>query len=511
MISKNVERKNNIWSISLASLLCIQLFFILYMNFFKNSYYLDCDMAKLFVHTIEMVKNKTIIIPNWKYVTTLELDCASIFAIPFFALTHNIFFSFALSITIFILLYIWTIYRLEEKNIEKTCIACILLFIPFGIDFLDYFNMMFFNGAQYVIKVLVPLMFISILCAHEEKEKSDIVYRIIFGFLTFITAFSSGIYVLICGFFPICLVWFGCIICQKKIINLRKIYFMLLSLVLYLVGLICHLKLQIDAKGNSMTLCSLNGIKENVQSVFWGIFELFKAVTYQENVRVLSYTGIGIIIRIVFTIALLIVAVCIFRDLKRHISLMRILCLSVFIWNLFILCICETRYGAIEGSEFRYHLIGVIPVFIIVASYIKKEILVNKYLKMVFYLFLLSINLITMKEDLDYEPYKVAGLQEICDYVESNESIHTVYFLNDTDNAEVCRLLNQGEHTYLTIKEDGEIKVNDYYQRFEQMPLEYPSSVLIINTEYHDVGENIDLWEHNYSLIQQVAEYNIYK
>lgn len=510
MIYKDIWKKN-IWVISLAGLLCMQLIFILYMNFFKNNYYLDCDMAKLFVHTSEMVKNNTIIIPNWNYVTTLELDCASILAIPFFGLTRNIFFSFALSIIIFIGLYIWTIYRLEEKDLEKTLIACILLFIPFGIDFLDYFNMMFFNGAQYIIKVLVPLMLISIICECEDNKLSSAIYKIIFCILTAVTAFSSGIYVLACGIFPICLAWGVYIISQKKKIHTQKLCFVLFSLAIYLVGLVCQARLQINAKGNSMTLCSLSGIKDNVQSVFWGIFELFKAVAYQENVKVLSYMGVGIVIRIIFTVALLIGVFCIFKDLNKYISLVSILCFSVFVWNLFILCICETRYGAIEGSEYRYHLIGIIPIFVALAVYIKREIVINKYFKMIFFLFLLAVNLITMKDDLEYEPYKVAGLQDICDYIELEPSIQTVYFLNDTDNAEVCRLLNKGGHTYLTVKEDGTVLVNDYYQRYEQMPLEFVSSVLIINTEYHEVEENIELWGHNYKLLHQVAEYNIYK
>lgn len=511
---KKLTNKKDIWIYALGILLFAQLIFIGYMNFLKNDYYLDNDMAKLFVHTMEIVKNRALIIPGWKNTTSLELDSGMFFALPYYIVTKNIYVSYAAAMMTYVGIYVWTIYRICKGDKEKTFLSCILIFIPFGIDFLDYFNMMFFNGAHYVGRVLTVLMLIAILGdENEEKNRkyTNIIFNIIFMAMVFATAISGGVYTFVCGIFP---VYAGCIsyFLYKRIAVHRKwIAHMITTIGIYAVGYICNVKFQINAKGNDMTLCSLSELKTNVRDVFWGIFELFKAVTYKEDIKALSYLGIGILLKFFFVVMILIALIGIVARIKENASVIDIMCLSAFLWNFFVLCICKTHYAAAGGCEFRYHLIGVIPLMVTVSLFLSQRVCVNFYSKGILFLFLVAINFVVMKDDLDYEPYKVQGLQEICDFVELDDSIHRVYFLNNEQTAEVCRLLDKKGKEYLTVFEDGRMYVLDYYYKYEHIKMSPPDSVFIINTEYHDVGESVSFEGNDYHLIQQIAMYNLYR
>ena len=49
----------------------------------RHQYIFDYDAAKLFYHTLCMWREKTLLIPDWLYMTTGEWDCASLPAILF--------------------------------------------------------------------------------------------------------------------------------------------------------------------------------------------------------------------------------------------------------------------------------------------------------------------------------------------------------------------------------------------------------------------------------------------
>lgn len=511
---KKITKEKDIWIYALGGLLVVQLIFIGYMNFFKNDYFLDNDMAKLFVHTMEVVKNRTLIIPGWNNTTSLEFDSGMFFAIPYYAITKNIYVSFAASMMTFVGIYVWTIYRIFKGDKEKTFLACILIFVPFGIDFLDYFNMMFFNGAHYVGRVLTVLMLIAILFdENEEKNRkyTNIIFNIIFMAMVFATAISGGVYTFVCGIFPVYAACIGYFLYKRLVIHRKWIIHMLSTICIYLVGYFCNIKFQINAKGNDMTLCSLSELKTNVRDVFWGIFELFKAVTYESNVKVLSYLGIGILLKFFFVIMIIISAIGIVVRIKENNSLLEIMCLGVFIWNYFVLCICKTHYAAPGGCEFRYHLIGMIPLLLIVSQFLTKCALVDFKRRGILLLFLMAINFVAMKDDLEYYPYKIQGLQEICDYIELDDSIQKVYFLNDEEITEVCRLLDKKGKVYLTVDESGKMIIIDFYNKYENIKMDSSDSVFIINTDYHEVDDSISFLGQNYHLIQQIAQYNLYR
>ncbi|MCD7737457.1 MAG: hypothetical protein LUH58_00200 [Lachnospiraceae bacterium] len=150
--------------IFLLLLLIAELVFILYSNLFMYDTRLDMDMAKLYLHVIEMWENKAIFISGWSYGTTLEFDCASILALPLYGLTGNIYLAFAISNLIFCLLLIWVLFQIfEGESTLYPLASAVIVFIPYQSGLLDYYNMMFFNGSQYIVKALIPLLLTALL------------------------------------------------------------------------------------------------------------------------------------------------------------------------------------------------------------------------------------------------------------------------------------------------------------------------------------------------------------
>ena len=102
MTDEKKRSMNNGLTIVLAVFLAVQCILTVFANLVLITENIDCDIAKLYVHAVEMWRNGRILIPGWSYLTTLELDCPLLFAVPLYGLTGNIFLSFGISNIIFL-------------------------------------------------------------------------------------------------------------------------------------------------------------------------------------------------------------------------------------------------------------------------------------------------------------------------------------------------------------------------------------------------------------------------
>ena len=50
---------------------------------------IDNDAAKVYTHMMAIWESGTFLVPDWRYITTMELDCTTLLALPFYGLTHN--------------------------------------------------------------------------------------------------------------------------------------------------------------------------------------------------------------------------------------------------------------------------------------------------------------------------------------------------------------------------------------------------------------------------------------
>ncbi len=79
---KGQNRKRNGLLYICILFLFIQCLFLIYFNLTRDIHTIDRDSAEVFVHAMEMWRNKKVLIPDWTYTTTLEWDCSLLLAVP---------------------------------------------------------------------------------------------------------------------------------------------------------------------------------------------------------------------------------------------------------------------------------------------------------------------------------------------------------------------------------------------------------------------------------------------
>lgn len=501
----------------LCTVLFVQLIMIAYCNFTVSRDNIDCDSAKLYVHAIEMWRNKTFLIPDWSYITTLELDCSLLLAVPLFGLLGDIYTAFSISNLIFLVLLIWVIFRLfSNKDASYPLLASILICIPYGIGQLDYMNMLFFNGSQYMIKVMLPLMLMVLLLnPYDIKSKDrgyhikELVFMAIYFLLLFVTGFSSGAYVAVTGLFPVIVGSFLWRLYNREKVTWSFWLYSGLSGGVTLAGLVLNAVCEINSKGNSMALCDVYGqLQDNISSCLIGIFEVFGGAAYA-NVEVLSYAGLNILARMFFVFLILGCAYFVWRKIVNRKAVGRpAVLLAIFLWNTFILSICNVRYGA-PTFEYRYHLMGALPLLCITA-----EVMLDWYnscekkTKLFGVLAALAVLLVlnaTSYRAVFQSKKDYSHLQEICDFANEN-GVDYVYFF-DSESAEICRLLDYEGANYLTAMVAGWTVVYDYYEKYVEAPVILGNEMLVWESE----EETVEMFGRTYVRYAAIGGRGIYR
>lgn len=473
-------QRKNIFQYLFLLIVVIQTGFLIYMNLFAASGMIDYDGAKLYKHAIEMWNNKTAVIPGWKYITTMELDCALLPAVFFYGICHNIFLSFGLSNIIMIFCYIAVIYTIFQrtKYREYAFLAICLVLVPYQTGMLEYFNMLFFNGAQYGIKVLLPLLFVLLLTTPEEKRKrpGNIVVLCIFALLLFITSLSSGVYVMFCGLFPIFLCMAAELVADGGMKKYKVWHFLLcgISIAAFLSGTIAARLIDVTARGNGMLLSKYQNMQLNVTACITGLFQVLNAIP-GEDTMVLSLRGILFALRILLVLLLLFVCFYNMRKFFRpsaEINIKKLLS-SLFLWNFAILIFADTRYSAENVTmEYRYYLIAFIPLMLVLALQIGEWMKDGSRLVKRCVSLLLLFCVITLTVGSDRSILENRGISQyvndICAYINSmDQEVDSVFFVPDEETPEMCRLLDES-HTYCgySVENGNGLVVYDYYQSY---------------------------------------------
>lgn len=502
--------------ILLGAILLVQIFLVAFCNLALSERNIDCDSAKIYVHAIEMWRNRKIVIPDWSHLTTLELDCSLLFAVPLYGLTGNIYLSFGISNLIILFLFVWTIFELFPSKVEYALLCANLVCIPYGIGQLDYFNMMFFNYSPYAFKVLLPLMLIVLLINTEGSKKVDkkaFLFISVYFILLFITSFSSGIYAFVSGIFPVFVGYLAYKMYYRQKISVKAVTYCVGTLFSTVIGFFMNLVYDINAKGNSMELCSINNgeLKDNISSCVLGMFELFRGVAY-DNVKILSFAGIDILARMFFVLLMLICgALMLYRILKHKAAMLPAMLLCIFIWNTFILCVSKTQYG-LPTFEYRYHLVGMIPLLFIAAIIMLDSFKSSNYIFTGFLVLALLFLAVTSYRQVIKSHKDVGNLQLICVYAEQVNA-DKVYFMNNSTNPEICRLLDTDNAVYLSVdKENGNVYLFSYYKRYTQEPVQFEDAILVVDIyTYHDYESSFQLFGHDYELVHQIGQYSLYQ
>lgn len=481
---------------ALVVLLIFQMGLIAISNLILISRNLDCDSANLLHHIITMAKEKTILIEGWSYITTLEWDCTALFALPFYFLTHNIYISCTLSNTVFLFIMIAVLFLVFQGEKRLYPLLCAnIIFIPYQVGQLDYYNMLFFSGAQYIVKVLIPLLLIGIILSIDRSayKKSVLLGSIAAYFiLLMISSISSNMYVAVCGVAPVCIVYVGYKFFRWEKISVKAIALMAGSVVCALIGMAANNKIMGTSKATGMVLCSRQALLDNMTSCFFGLFELMGGSTSYQEVAVLSPRGILQLMKICLLAVILCCGViALVKCIKKQGNLRLLLLLSVFIWNYFILNVTDVRYGA-PTYEYRYHLIGLLPLIgaAVLVLWQGLDKLRGSQRSVIFAGVILALAALTAGSfrELWQREDPNAQLKEIVKYCE-NVDVEMIYMFHDSSASEVCRLLDD-KHLYLELLGGGTTCAYDYYGSYHGAAMQTESVIVVVDDAVFDLGES---------------------
>lgn len=424
---------------------------------------MDDDFANTIYHFQEVIRNGTLNLQGWNHTTSMELDAVFLFALPLSYLVHNIYTAIGISNILYVFLYIITITAiLKEIKVSTKYILYTLCLVltPYSFGMLEYFNMMFFGGSCYSLKTLIPLLFIW-LCIFYEKESKEckkkqisVVIKCMYFAFLFFTTLSTGIYVMLCGILPIiCYMLFDTwrMGTLKGKYNFQHILLIVESVVIFIAGYLFHKKMYGLASRTTMGLTKIENYAINFRACIRGIFDVFGA-TVSEDIMALSVEGIWYIIKM--AVVMLFVIVWIYNLYlivrNKEVSAARGFLAVLPLFNFLLLLVADSRYTTNPNIEYRYYLIGAIPLILLCGIQMDEwENQLNQFQKNVF-VSVISVLLVALMagnnknvaENWDRTGYAV----ELCDYFNTLD-IDSVFFVNDPTTAHICKGIDEN-HKY---------------------------------------------------------------
>lgn len=331
--------------------------------------------------------------------------------------------------------------------------------------------------------------------------------------LFFLSTVSSGIYVAICGVFPVLATYIGYKFFKWERIPLSIVFLVLSSAVLMVSGWWINMILMGGAHGNTMTFCSIYQLHASVSSCFFAMFELFGGTTESFEVRILSVEGIALVAKCCLVIGMLVSGCCnIIKCAKREGSLRVLMLMSIFLWNMLVLILSFPRGGS-STYEYRYHLIGMLPLmcascalFVEGIYKLKKEQQICLHaVGIVLVLFLCSVSY----KELYSRGEQNSDLKEFCAYVKNLGAEH-IYLFNASNDADICRVIDD-ETSYICLLDSGVTWAYDYYRDFVDAPMQTYNVVVAVYDMEYQFDDTFEIGGHLLQKFDSVANRSLYR
>lgn len=285
--------------IGLGLVVFLQFLAIAIYNFKFLRLQVDFDSSSGFMQLVEIWKQKTFLIEDWEYQTTLGWDIPMSLAVFFYAVTKNVFFSMGLANVIITLCMIVVIYDIlrECKITVANRLFCLMIFLmPYSRGQLGYAPMLFTGTASYSFKILIPLLLLDAYLRFRDNKKRKLSF-VIAGLgiaLSFLTGLSSGVYVLLCGVLPLIISFVVTLVIRrdyKGLLEKRKII-IYAALFCGMIGFVINSSLNLVSHTNTMNFLTADKVCSNLGNCIVAIWELFGGFARGREVPIISLEGI---------------------------------------------------------------------------------------------------------------------------------------------------------------------------------------------------------------------------
>lgn len=283
----------------------IQVGLISYLNLFCLDRYIGYDCSSYYLQAIEIWKQKTLLISNWEYQTTICWDSPVLLAALLYGVFGNIFTAYGLAniicgaILIFEFIYIA---RQMELPLKSKMIAVILLLTPYvlGVDTsndIRYFRMLFFAHGAYVVKISIMLLIWICFVKFDQQDKRNSAnfFGILSCLLCVMAGMSSGLYVCVFGIIPAIAYFIVKMVKEdtRTKTNWKPLLYLFCCAVCELIGVIFAKKvLHFECKDMTTVWTNLVQFWDNLFSIVGGYFKLTGALPVIDQITVFSSEGI---------------------------------------------------------------------------------------------------------------------------------------------------------------------------------------------------------------------------
>lgn len=377
-----------------GGVIVLQLLFLLYLNISTIQFQADFDSSSGMSQLVEIWRQKTFHIKDWEYQTTVGWDIPLFFAVFIYGVVRDVFLSMGMANCLFIALFVWCVFHILKLAGVRTgnCLAALsLMLVPYTVDALGYLPMLFTGTESYMMKLLITLLLVQIfLCIGEKKNRNAVRFGFVcFLLFSFLSAVSSGIYMLVCGIAPLLayLIFEAFSRCNWKRLLSAQGFVTAAGILAFGCGIAEAGRWGFTSAASSMTLLTSDKVADNALRCLVGIGELFGAFTSRKTIRVLSPEGIAslfcvlVFVFVVFTVIYYFVRVV---KKKEQRPLVKIV-LWIQFANLCILLLTDTTYGT-QTFEYRYHIVSAVPAMLLAGVFFDdmKDVLNHYFRRMIF-------------------------------------------------------------------------------------------------------------------------------
>lgn len=471
----------------LLVLVAIQIVAIFIFNFTRMKYSMDYDAICAVTQAAEMWKQKTLFLSDWSYQTTLGLDSGVPVVALIYGLTKNLFFSYGLVNSLFVLFYVYVYNRvctdLSMSRVGKYFIF-LILFTPYTLGQLEYAKMLFTAAAYYNLKAIMSVMAVSIMIRFYKKGDHQFLFCGIFYLFLFLSSVSTSVYALMCCVFPVILFLFIEVMRKNMFFKEGKLtvsflrqkpfLFAIGSLIVAAAGLIFCKVFELPINPPKTNLAPVTGIWKNVGSCIAGIYCIFGGLANGDAIA----SAKGIYTLLCFCIISFIL-VCLFVRIRIMIKEntddkagVLIGCFAVV--NFFVLALADMTYSG-GVFESRYHLLPMLAIMLCVGDVADKvREHANETVKVLGYLILAGI-MICINAGAWSEYYTMDNhadeLEQIIEEVRQ-EDIRLMYVFGEENLIEGRIMKSLSQELEIVVTADGKVGM--------------PNGV---STKYFDSGE----------------------